>query len=194
MKRLLFALLFFVLLWPVQVLAKEWRLDTTHSNFFFDIKHIYATVRGKFDNFAGTVVFIPDKPELSRFDFTIKANSVNTNVEQRDAHLQSADFFNVEKYPFITFKSTKVSHTAGNNYIVEGILTIKDVSKKVVLPFIYHGQRENPLNTAEIVAGLDSNLVIDRLMYHVGDGKYYKMGAVGKDVNILITLELLQDK
>lgn len=60
--------------------------------------------------------------------------------------------------------------------------------------FNYHGQKENPLKPGEVVTGFDANLSIDRLAYHVGDGKFYKMGVVGKDVDILVTLELLRDK
>ena len=78
--------------------------------------------------------------------------------------------------------------------MVEGTLTIKDVSKDITLEFTYHGEKENPLKKGEIVAGLDSMLTIDRLAYHVGDGKFYKMGVVSKDVNILVTIELLREK
>lgn len=194
MKRLIFVLLFFLLLSPLQAFAQAWKLDTTHSNFFFEIQHTYATVRGQFNEFTGNIAFNPNEPGQSRFDFSIKVDSINTNVKKRDEHLLTADFFDAAKYPLITFKSTDVTHSDGDEYLVKGKLTIKDVTKNVTLLFIYHGQKENPLNPAEIVRGLDSRLVLDRLVYHVGDGKFYKMGAVGKEVNILVTLELLRDK
>jgi len=73
-------------------------------------------------------------------------------------------------------------------------MTIKDVTKKMLLEFIYWGQKENPFNNNEMVAGFDSLFKIDGLNYHVGDGKFYKMGVVGKDVDILITLEMIRDK
>jgi polyisoprenoid-binding protein YceI len=194
MKRILLTLLFLFSVWPVQAMSHEWKLDPVHTNFYFDVQHTYATVRGQFADFTGNVYFEPDNPDKSRFDFVIKADSIDTRVGKRDTHLRSPDFFDAGKYPLITFKSAKVTRTGENGYTVEGTLTIKDISKKLALEFIYHGQKENPLKPGEIVAGLDSRLVIDRLEYHVGDGKFYKMGVVGKDVAILITLELLRDK
>lgn len=194
MKKILFTLLFFVSFWPLQAMAQEWKLDPVHSNFYFEVQHTFATVRGQFSDFTGNVSFSPDNPDKSKFDFTIKVDSIDTRVGKRDTHLRSSDFFDAAKYPLITFKSEKVSPAGENKYLVEGKLTIKDVSKAVALEFIYHGQKENPLKAGEIVAGLDSRLSIDRLGYHVGDGKFSTMGVVGKDVGVLITLELLRDK
>jgi polyisoprenoid-binding protein YceI len=194
MKRILFTLLLLCTMVPLQAAAQQWQLDTVHTNFFFDVKHTYATVRGQFMDFKGDVYFDPDNPEKSRFDFVIKVNSVDTKVGKRDTHLRSPDFFDAAEYPEITFKSSRVIHGGDNKYIVEGILTIKDVSRDLALEFVYHGQKENPLKQGEIVAGLDTTLTIDRLEYHVGDGKFYKMGIVGKDIDILLTLELLREK
>jgi polyisoprenoid-binding protein YceI len=194
MKRILFTLLLLCTMVPLQAAAQQWQLDTVHTNFFFDVKHTYATVRGQFMDFKGDVYFDPDNPEKSRFDFVIKVNSVDTKVGKRDTHLRSPDFFDAAEYPEITFKSSRVVHGGDNKYIVEGILTIKDVSRDLALEFVYHGQKENPLKQGEIVAGLDTTLTIDRLEYHVGDGKFYKMGIVGKDIDILLTLELLREK
>ena len=92
----------------------------------------------------------------------------------------------------MTFKSSNVSHAGENKYIAEGIVTIKDVTKDLALEFVYHGQKENPAKAGETVAGLDARLTLDRLAYNVGDGKFYKIGLVDKDVDILITLELLK--
>jgi polyisoprenoid-binding protein YceI len=194
MKRILFTLLLLCTMVPLQAAAQQWQLDTVHTNFFFDVKHTYATVRGQFMDFKGDVYFDPDNPEKSRFDFVIKVNSVDTKVGKRDTHLRSPDFFDAAEYPEITFKSSRVVPGGDNKYIVEGILTIKDVSRDLALEFVYHGQKENPLKQGEIVAGLDTTLTIDRLEYHVGDGKFYKMGIVGKDIDILLTLELLREK
>ena len=94
----------------------------------------------------------------------------------------------------MTFKSSRVSHAGGNKYILEGKMTIKDVTKDMVLEFIYWGQKENPFKKKEMVAGFNSRLKINRLDYHVGDGKFYEMGVVGKDVDFLITLEMIRDK
>jgi polyisoprenoid-binding protein YceI len=192
MKKILLMLLVFLVIGPERGLAQQWQLDPVHTNFYFEIRHIYAAVRGQFTEFTGEVYFDPDNTAKSRFNFVIKVDSVDTKISKRDTHLRSPEFFDTGKYPLMTFTSSKVSYAEENKYIVEGILTIKDVSKDLALDFIYNGQKENPVKPGETVAGLDSRLTIDRLEYHVGDGKFYDLGVVGKDVDILITLEMLR--
>ena len=94
----------------------------------------------------------------------------------------------------MTFKSSRVTHAGGNKYILEGKLTIKDVTKDITLEFTCWGQKENPFKKKEMLAGFDALLKIDRLDYHVGAGKFYSMGVVGKNIDILITLEVVRDK
>ena len=194
MKKIIVFLFFVFALMPFQALAQQWQIDPVHTNFYFEVKHTYATVRGQFMDFSGDVYFDPANPERSRFDFVIKVDSVDTKVGKRDTHLRSPDFFDAAKYPTITFKSSRVLPAGEGKYKVEGTLTIKDVSRKLSLEFYYHGQKENPLKKGEIVAGFDTGLTVDRLDYHVGDGKFYQMGVVGKNVDILVTVELLRDK
>ena len=195
MKKFLLFFLLFIIGIPLQVMAQKWEVDPVHTNFYFDVKHnTFSTVRGQFMDFTGDVFFDPENPGQSRFDFIIQVDSIDTKVGKRDTHLRSPDFFDVARYPIITFKSLKVSKAADNKFIVEGKLTIKDVTRDLALEFVYHGQRENPLKKGETVAGLDTGLTIDRLEYHVGDGKFYKMGVVDKYINILFTLELLRSQ
>lgn len=177
-----------------RVMADEWKIDSDHTSFYFDIKHIHATVRGSFHDFSGTIRFDPDDPSSGRFDLTVEVDSIDTGIAKRDAHLRSADFFDAPRYPRMTFYSSRIRHAGDNRYLVDGTLTIKDVSRDTTLEFIYWGQRENPLMEDKIVAGLDSRLTIDRLEYHVGSGKFFKMGAVGKEVHIFVTMELLREK
>ena len=193
MKKRLVFLFFFLVAIPCQAEGLQWKIDPVHTNFYFEVRHTYAAVRGRFSDFAGEVFFDPDKPEKSRFAFVIKAASVDTRVVKRDTHLRSPDFFDAARYPLITFTSTRVLAAGPDRYIAEGTLSIKDVTRKVSLAFDYHGQRENPLKKGEIVAGLDTVLRINRLEYHVGDGRFYKMGVVGRDIDILVTLELLRE-
>ena len=194
MKRILLIILSLILLGHAQVMAHEWNIDPVHTGILFEIKHIYSMVRGHFSDFSGDVYFDPDNLEKSKFDFVVNVDSIDTNNGKRDNHLRSDDFFAESKYPVMTFKSSRVSHAGGNKYILEGKMTIKDVTKDMVLECIYWGQKENPFKKNQMVAGFDSRLKINRLDYHVGDGKFYKMGVVGKDVNILITLEVIRDK
>ena len=192
-SRLLVFALAMVLLVPAFSQATQWRLDEAHTKFFFEVRHTYALVRGQFDDFSGSVRFDPAKPEDSEFMFTIPVKSINTNISKRDGHLLSDDFFAVRDYPLITFKSNKVA-VEGNTVIVEGLLKIKDVGKNVTLRFNYFGETVNPLNPEEIVSGMETTLTINRLDYHVGDGKFYGMGVVGRDVDITVTIELLRNK
>ncbi len=194
MKRILLIVSSLILLGQTQAMAYEWKADPIHSSILFEIKHIYSIVRGHFSDFTGDVFFDPDNLEKSKFDFVVKVDSINTNNGKRDNHLRSDEFFAASKYPVMTFKSSHVSHAGGNKYILEGKMTIKDVTKDMVLEFIYWGQKENPFKKKEMVAGFNSRLKINRLDYHVGDGKFYKMGVVGKDVDFLITLEMIRDK
>jgi polyisoprenoid-binding protein YceI len=194
MKRILLIFSSLILLVQTQTMAYEWKADPNHSGILFEIKHIYSITRGHFSDFTGDVFFDPDNLEKSKFDFVVKVDSINTHNGKRDNHLRSDDFFAASKYPVMTFKSSRVSHAGGNKYIFEGKMTIKDVTKDMVLEFIYWGQKENPFKKKDMVAGFDCRLKINRLNYHVGDGKFYKMGVVGKDVDVLITLEMIRDK
>lgn len=194
MRRILVAVLAVVLLAPSMAMARGWELDKVHTGFFFEVKHIYSTVRGQFMEFSGDVFFNPADLQKSRFDFAVKVDSINTHNEARDVHLRSGDFFDAGKYPLMTYTSSRVTHAGGNKYTVEGELTIKDVTRKIPLEFVYWGERDNPLQKNKLVTGLDTRLTIDRLDYHVGGGKFYKMGIVGNEVNIFISLEMLRDK
>ena len=174
--------------------APQWKIDPPHANIYFGIHHIYATIKGHFNDFDGMIQFDPDNLKESRFDFTVKVGSIDTNNGKRDEHLQTADFFDVDKFPEMTFKSKSISHKKGDQYEVEGVLTIKDVSRDITVPFTYFGSRQHPLNPKWAVAGFEARMTIDRLAYHVGSGKFYQMGAVGKDVKVLISVEATREE
>ncbi len=170
---------------------EKWEIDKDHTSIYFDVRHTYATVRGLFDDFSGTLVLDPDNPGASSIEFTVRVASINTNIAQRDNHLRSDDFFAADKFPVMTFKSTDVKSVKGNKYIITGSLTIKDVTKMIEVPFTYYGMKENPLKKGQMVAGFEADFVINRLDYHVGTGQFADMGVVGKDVRIVVTLEAL---
>lgn len=174
--------------------AEKWDIDMGHSGIYFDARHTFATVRGHFNDFSGTFIFDPKDTNTSRVEIRVNVESINTNITKRDNHLRSADFFDVQKYPKMTFKSNRVSHIKGNRYTLEGDLTIKDVTKRITVPFTYYGVRENPLRKGQLVAGFEADFTIDRLDYNVGTGQLHKIGAVANEVRIVIALEVLKKK
>jgi polyisoprenoid-binding protein YceI len=174
--------------------APKWDLDPAHSGIYFGIKHIYSEVRGHFGDVSGTVLFSPDDLAGSRFDFEVSVKSINTANSKRDRHLTSPDFFDAEKYPVMTFKSTAVKHVKDDQYTVDGEMTVKDVTQTISLPFTFMGVTANPFDEKSEVAGFEARMQIDRLSYNVGSGKYYEMGVVGKDVDVLISLEVTRKK
>jgi polyisoprenoid-binding protein YceI len=197
MQKHLFALTLAVLLLFSQnasAAARAWELDTDHSNVYFSIEHIYAKVQGRFTAIAATVHFDPANLKESRFDFEIKVDSIDTGIKQRDDHLRSADFFASSDHPLITFTSNAVTAAGEGVYQVAGTLTVKGKSRDLVLPLTLAGVKDHPTTPGKQVAGFNGRLSVDRLALGVGDGKFYKMGLLGKDVDVLVTLELLADK
>ncbi|MFZ2632455.1 MAG: YceI family protein [Desulfosalsimonadaceae bacterium] len=183
----------FTLANPVLAKAEKWEIDPAHSSIYFDIRHIYSTVRGMFTDFSGTLIFDPDNKDASSVEFSVKVDSINTHITKRDNHLRSNDFFEADKYPLMTFKSTGVKQVKDNRYLLAGNLTVKDVTKAVEIPFTYYGLRENPLKAGQMVAGFEAEFTIDRLDYHVGSEKFTDMGVLGKEVHVLVTLEVLKE-
>ncbi|GAB2786937.1 YceI family protein [Rhabdobacter roseus] len=117
-----------------------WSVDPTHSEIQFKVKHlVISTVTGYFRQFEGTVETEGEDFETAKIQFSADVTSVDTNMEQRDQHLRSADFFDAEKYPKLSFTSTNVTKTGEDTYKILGDLTIKDVTKPVELKAEYGG-------------------------------------------------------
>ena len=173
--------------------APKWKIDPAHAGIYFSIDHIFSKVKGHFNDFDAEVYFDPNNLEQSRAVFTVKVNSIDTNNTKRDGHLQSDDFFSAKKYPNMRFESAAVTHSGDNRYMVEGTMTIKDVSRKVKLPFTFLGTKPNPFNPKQEVAGFELSMTIDRFDYNVGNGKFLDLGVVGKYVDVVITLELTRN-
>lgn len=172
----------------------EYRFDTAHSNFYFDVQHIFSTIRGYFSEYSGTVKFDPANLKESAMRFEVKVDSIQTAIAKRDTHLRSDDFFSAGKFPRMTFESTEIRPAGENRFDVAGKLTIKDVTKEVVLPFTYFPEKDHPADPKSRVAGFEARLTLDRHEYRVGDEKYFKMGLIGKDVTLLVSLEVMRDK
>lgn len=114
--------------------ALNYSIDTAHTGVHFKVRHLMiSSVRGEFTKTTGSATIVPGHPESSSFEATIDVNSIATREPDRDKHLKSADFFDVEKYPTITFKSKKITATGDDSYSVAGDLTIHGVTKEVTL-------------------------------------------------------------
>ncbi|PHN06861.1 polyisoprenoid-binding protein [Flavilitoribacter nigricans DSM 23189 = NBRC 102662] len=169
--------------------APTWQVDKGHSSVAFSVRHFFASVIGTFDEFDGTVTFDPEDLEGSSIDFSIKVASVNTKNERRDNHLQSADFFNAEEWPEMTFKSSNITKS-GDQYLAKGEMTIRDVTKEVEIPIQFLGQMEHPRRAGSYIGGFATEFTIDRNEYGVGTGNYAATATIGGEVKVTINLEV----
>jgi len=123
----------------------KWTFEPGHTAAEFCARHMMVThVRGHFKNVRGSLEFDPGNPQNSSVKVTLDATGLWTGEPQRDAHLRSADFLDVEHYPEITFRSTQVSLVGGHDYTLTGDLTIRGVTRRVTLKVTYLGQRQTP--------------------------------------------------
>src|SRR3954453_12168602 len=138
----------------------DYELDPTHSRLGFSTRHaMVTTVRGAFTDFGGEAVVDTENPAASKVTVNIKAASIDTGVADRDGHLRSADFFDVETYPEITFASTDVSRD-GDDWAVTGDLTIKGVTKPITIDFESTGSARDPFGNTRI--GFEGRTTINR--------------------------------
>jgi len=147
--------------------AGSWSLDAGHSRLGFTVKHmeISETV-GQFDKFDVKITTPNADFSDATIELTAEAKTVNTYLSMRDDHLRSADFFDVEKHPTITFKSTSVKKAKGNNYVIKGNFTMHGVTKTVVLAGVHNGTTKN--RAGADLAGLKISGLIKRSEYGVG--------------------------
>lgn len=167
---------------------QSWKIDPDHSNFYFTIDHIYSKVRGSFAEYTGEVVFDPADPAASKVHLVVQTASIDTGIAQRDEHLKSPDFFEAGKYPTMEFTSTSISLKDGM-YLAQGEALVKGKKYPLTIPFAYFAPKAHPMMEGTQVMGLNAELPIDRLAYGIGDEKM--LAVVGQNVDVLITLELL---
>jgi polyisoprenoid-binding protein YceI len=174
--------------------ADTYGIDKAHSEVTFTVKHLVSQVTGRFQDFDGKIVLDHTKPEASTAELTIKATSVNTDQPRRDEHLRTPDFFDVAKFPEITFKSTKVAAKTKDTYDVTGDLTIHGITKPVVLAVSYLGEIKDPMGNEK--AGFSAATTINRKDFGVLWNKALDQGGyvLGDDVKITINLELAKQK
>lgn len=163
----------------------EYKIDPTHTATVFTWDHFgFSTPSGNFSDIQGTIKVDNEKPANSAVNVTIPLSSINTNVKALDEHLLKPDFFDAEKYPNITFKSTKVQPNGKNKYKITGDLTIKNVTKPVVLDAVLNKQAEHPMTKAQSI-GFNATTSFDRSAF--GVGAY--VPNVGDKITVNITTE-----
>jgi polyisoprenoid-binding protein YceI len=171
-----------------------WTIDTSHSSVEFVVRHLMvAKVRGRFSEFSGSI-HVGDSPETSSVEVSIAPASITTGDAQRDGHLQSADFFQVEDYPTIDFRSTAVRSVKGERYAVDGELTVHGVTKPVTLDLEYQGAITDPFGNDKAVFSASTEL--DREEWGLTWNQALESGGVlvGKKAKIEIEVEATHDK
>ena len=170
--------------------ATMWKLDKAHTSVNFSINHFFSSVTGNFKTFDGNFQFDPNNLKGSKANFNITVKSVNTGDGKRDKHLQSADFFEANSYPNISFKSTKIESVSKTEFLVHGRLTIREKTKDIILPLKVTGEMEHPMMKGTLILGMDIETVISRTDFGVGTGSWAATMVVGDEVRIHIPMEL----
>ena len=170
-----------------------WKIDPAHSKVFFSARHmVIATVRGEFTKFDVDFQFDENNPAASKVEAKIDVASLTSGVADRDNHLRSGDFLDVEHYPYITFKSKKVDVVDANHGRITGDLTIRDTTREVVLDVEYSGLLKSPWGTT--VAGFSAQTKINRKNWNLVWNVVVEGGAllVGEEVTINIDAEFVK--
>ncbi len=170
-------------------------VDKVHSEATFQVRHMMSRVSGKFDDFGGKVNIDRANPGASSVELTIKTASIDTGVADRDKHLRSADFFDAEKNPEITFKSTKiVAGKKKDTYEVTGDLTMHAVTKHITIPVEFGGFGKDPWGNER--AGFSLTTTVNRKDYGINWNKGLDAGGVllGDDVTINVNIEAMKAK
>ena len=170
---------------------QKYTIDASHSSVGFSIRHIVSRTTGRFNDFEGAIVYDAENPSNSTVNATISVASIDTENERRDGHLRSADFFNVEKYPNMTFASTSVE-AKGNLLMVTGDLTLHGVTQKTVLPVEVLGVGTHPM-TKSAVAGFQADLIVKRSDFGVNTWTD-AAGILGDEVKVTLLIEALAAK
>ena len=169
--------------------AATYKIDPAHSTVEFKVKHMFSYVRGTFNDFAGQFDYEPDHPELWKAAATIQAASIDTRVDQRDEHLRSKDFFEVETYPAITFTSTQVTDATPTSAKLRGVLKMHGVERPIIMDLEILGSGKDPRGQTR--SSFTATTRVNRKDFGVVWNKVLETGQllVGEDVEITIDVE-----
>ncbi|GAC1647302.1 MAG: YceI family protein [Gemmatimonadaceae bacterium] len=169
-----------------------WKIDPSHSSVEFSAKHMMiTTVKGRFTDFEGTIVTDSENPSRSSVEATLKTASIDTRTEQRDQHLRSADFLDAERFPTISFKSTRVTGDKQRSTVV-GDLTIHGVTKPITLEVTYEGRSKDPWGGERV--GFSASGKLDRREFGLTWNQTLEAGGflVSNDIKILIDVQAVR--
>ncbi len=175
--------------------TSTWKIDPAHTDIEFAVKHMMiTTVKGRFSEVSGTIVIDDENPERSTVEAEIGAASIDTREEQRDAHLRSADFLDVEKHPTLVFRSKRVEMEENGRFRLVGELTIRGVSEEVTLEGREEGRTGDPWGGQRI--GFTAKTTIDRRRYGLEWNQLLEAGGllVGNDVRISIDVQAVLEE
>ncbi|MDW8131564.1 MAG: YceI family protein [Bryobacterales bacterium] len=176
------------------IAAQEWEIDSAHSSVQFAVRHMMvATVRGQFGKLTGKVRWDPAKPSEARVEAQVEVGSIDTREPKRDAHLRSPDFFDAEKFPTMTFRSTSVTPVGPGRYRLSGDLTIRGITRPVVFEVEGPGQPVRGMG-GELRTGATATAKINRKDFGITWNRVLDTGgvAIGEDVAITVDVALVQ--
>jgi polyisoprenoid-binding protein YceI len=180
----------FLILLPALAAAElvTYKVDGDHSGVGFTIRHFVSNVPGRFRDFDGVIKYDKQNPAASSVEFTVKAASIDTSNNDRDEHLRGADFFDVQKFPTLTFTSTKVAAKDADTLDVTGNLTMHGVTKQITIPVEVLGSVKTPNGEK---AGFESSFTVNRKDYGIVWNRVLDAGGsvLGEDVKINIAIE-----
>ena len=190
MRRALTYALFLALLLPALASAAPvvYKVDSDHSGVGFTIRHFVSNVPGRFKDFDGVIKYDAQNPAASSVSFTIQAASIDTDNGDRDNHLRGNEFFDVEKFPTLTFSSTAVKAVDADTLEVTGELTMRGVTKKVTIPVEVLGVMKGPRGEK---AGFETSFKVDRKEYGISWNRALDTGGaiLGDEVKVNISIE-----
>jgi polyisoprenoid-binding protein YceI len=175
-------------------LTGTYTFDAAHTRIGFSARHaMVSKVRGAFNELEGSVTIDGDNPSDSSVSVTVQVASVDTRQPQRDEHLRSSDFFELEKYPTITFTSTAIEHKGGNDFEVTGDLTIKDTTKSITFPLEFNGSAKDPWGGTRI--GFEGGTTLSRGDYGITFNAALETGGVlvSDKINLEFEIEAVKN-
>ena len=169
--------------------TRTFQIDKAHSEITFRVRHLLTRVRGRFSDFDGTIDFDADRPVASSVTLAIQSASIDTNQADRDTHLRSADFFSTDEFPTLTFESTGIAAAGDGEYQVTGTLTIRGVSKTIVLPVSYLGTAKDPWGNEKLA--FEAETTINRKDFGLNWNAALETGGllVGDEVTIGVSVQ-----